>query len=123
MEEKIEEAASQYEEIEDMMDKGFFKKDLNQKMYKLKEIVTGPKIKAQEPMAINDPQTNELITDKNRIKETYLEHNVKILTKKEPEKDHELEIKNKKDVHNVIMSEKVENAWERDQLIFKKSHG
>ena len=120
MEEKIEEAASQYEEIEDMMDKGFFKKDLNQKMYKLKEIVTGPKIKAQEPMAINDPQTNELITDKNRIKETYLEHNVKILTKKEPEKDHELEIKNKKDVHNVIMSEKVENVWELDKLIFKK---
>ena len=85
------------------MDKGFLKKDLNQKMFKLKEIVTGPKIKAQEPMAINDPQTNELITDKNRIKETYLEHNVKILTKKEPEKEHELEIKNKKDVHNVIM--------------------
>ena len=123
LEEKIEEAASQYEEIEGMMEKGFFKKDLNQKMYKLKEIVTGPKIKAQEPMAINDPQTNELITDKNRIKETYLEHNVKILTKKEPEKEHELEIKNKKDVHDVIMSENVENAWELDQLIFKKSHG
>ena len=120
MKDKIKEAASQYEEIEDMMDKGFFKKDLNQKMYKLKEIVTGPKIKAQEPMAINDPQTNELITDKNRIKETYLEHNVKILTKKEPEKEHELEIKNKKDVHDVIMSEKVENVWELDQLIFKK---
>ena len=63
MEEKIEEAASQYEEIEDMLDKRFFKKDLNQKMYKLKEIVTGPKIKAQEPMAINDPLTSELITD------------------------------------------------------------
>ena len=120
LEEKIEEAASQYEKIENMMDKGVFKKDLNQKMFKLKEIVTGPKIKAQEPMAINDPQTNELITDKNRIKETYLEHNVKILTKKKPEKDHELEIKNKKDVHNVIMSEKVENVWELDKLIFKK---
>ena len=87
-------------------------------MYRLKEIVTGPKIKAQEPKAINDPLTDELITDKNRIKETYLEHNVKILTKKEPEKEHEIEIKNKKDAHNVIMSEKVENVWELDQQIF-----
>ena len=71
-----------------MIDKGFLRKDINQKMYKLKEFITGPKVKPLEPMAINDPNTKELITNKNLIKETYLEHNVKILTKKEPPVEH-----------------------------------
>ena len=44
----------------------------------------GPKIKAQETMAINDPSTGELITDPEQIKEVSLQHNLKILTKEKP---------------------------------------
>ena len=89
-------------------------------MYKLKEYITGPKVKKQEPMAINDPITKELITNKNLIKETYLEHNVKILTKKEPPVEHREENQTKKDNHEEIMSEKITNIWELDKKLFKK---
>ena len=49
---------------------GFNKKDFNQRMYKLRDTVVGPKIKAQEPMAINDPVTKELITDSEEKKKS-----------------------------------------------------
>ena len=113
--------SAQLDDIDNLREKGFFKKkDMNQKMYMLKEMVTGPKIKRQEPLAINDPISKELITDKNKIKEKYLEHNVKILTKKEPEKEYEAELKKKKETHERIMSEHIENVWELDKHIFKK---
>ena len=50
----------------------------------LKTLINGPKIKPQEQAAINDPKTNVLITDKERIKEVSLAHNVEILTKMKP---------------------------------------
>ena len=37
-------------------------------MYELKEALVGPKIKPQEPMAINNPISKELITKKTEIK-------------------------------------------------------
>ena len=44
-------------------------------------MIKGQKIKAAEPMCINDPVTGELITDVEMIKELSLKHNVNILTK------------------------------------------
>ena len=80
-----------------MIGKGLRKKDLNQQMYKLKEAVVGPKIKPQEPMAINHPISKELITNKTEIKKAYLEHNVGILNKKPIEKQFENDLKIKED--------------------------
>ena len=65
----IEKAPSQYDEMEELFKSGFNKKHFNLRMYKLRDTVVGPKIKAQEPMAITDPVTKELITDSEEIKE------------------------------------------------------
>ena len=81
-----------FEELDNMIDKGLLKKDLYQRMYKLKEAVVGPKIKPQEPMAINHPISKELITNKTEIKKAYLEHNVGILTKKPIAKQFEMDM-------------------------------
>ena len=61
-----------------MLEEGYSDKDLNSKIYKVKEMINGPKIKAAEPMCINDPATGHLITDIKIIKEVSLEHNVNI---------------------------------------------
>ena len=90
------EVTQSYEELDNMIDKGLLKKDLNQQMYKLKEAVVGPKIKPQEPMAINHPISKELITNKTEIKKAYLEHNVGILIKKPITKQFENDVKLKK---------------------------
>ena len=81
-----------FEELDNMIDKGLLKKDLYQQMYELKEAVVGPKIKPQEPMAINHPISKELITNKTEIKKAYLEHNVGILTKKPIAKQFEMDM-------------------------------
>ena len=44
-------------------------------------------------MAINDPETGELITDNEKIKEVSLQHNIKILTKNKPREKDKEEIK------------------------------
>ena len=44
------------------------RKDVYSRMYKLKTLINGPKIKPQEQAAINDPKTNVLITDEEKIK-------------------------------------------------------
>ena len=59
-----------------MLNDDFFKQDLYQRIYKLKNVINGPKVEAPEPNAINDPITVELITDKEEIKRVSLEHNV-----------------------------------------------
>ena len=61
--------------MDKILEEGYSAKDLNSKIYKVKEMINGPKIKAAEPMCINNPTTGELITDIESIKE------VNILTK------------------------------------------
>ena len=62
-----------YEEHLNEMDKAITecldRKDVYSRMYKLKTLINGPKIKPQEQAAINDPKTNVLITDEEKIKE------------------------------------------------------
>ena len=65
-----------------MLNDDFFKQDLYQKIYKLKNVINGPKVEATEPTTINVPITGELITDNEEIKRVSLEHNVNILTNK-----------------------------------------
>ena len=56
-------------------------KDAHRKIWKMKEMVVGPKVGLAEPACINDPNTGELITNKESIKSASLAHCVKILTK------------------------------------------
>ena len=71
-------------------------------MYKVKTLINGPKIKPQEQAAINDPKTNALITDKEKIKEVSLAHNVEILTKMKPLPQYEYIIQEKQENHEEI---------------------
>ena len=114
------EVTQSFEELDNMIDKGLLKKDLNQQMYKLKEAVVGPKIKPQEPMAINHPISKELITNKTEIKKAYLDHNVGILTKKPIAKQFENDVKIKEDCHEKVMTKPMENTWVLEQQLFKK---
>ena len=109
-----------YDELEEVINDDFFKQDLYQKIYKLKNAINGPKTEAQEPTAINDPITGELITNDEQIKRVSLEHNIKILTKNKPKRKHEELINSKKLNHEEIMSEGVTNSWELEQSAFKK---
>ena len=71
----------QQDELDEMLSEGYSKKDMNSKIYKLKQLITGPKIQSTEPLCIKDPKSGELITDYEKIKETYLDHTTKIISK------------------------------------------
>ena len=93
---------------------------LNNKMYKLRDIIEGPKIKPQEPMAINDPKTGELVTDNDEIKRISLEHNIKILTKNKIREADMEEHVTKINNHNSIMESLDTESWELDRPTFDK---
>ena len=97
------------------------RKDINSRMYKLKTLINGPKIKPQEQAAINDPKTNVLITDKERIKEVSLAHNVEILTKMKPLPQYEYITKGKQDCHERMMERnQEEDQWMLDMSFYCK---
>ena len=97
------------------------RKDINSRMYKLKTLINGPKIKPQEQAAINDPKTNVLITDKERIKEVSLAHNVEILTKMKPLPQYEYITKEKQDSHEKMMERnQEEDQWMLDMSFYCK---
>ena len=109
-----------HDDLEEVLNDDFFRKDLYQRIYKLKSVITGPKVVAQEPTAINDPITGELITDEDEIKRVSLEHNLRILRKNKPKKDYESLLLEKKRNHNEIMKKEVSDSWELKEPIFKK---
>ena len=107
----------QQEELDDLIEKGLAGKDVNQKIYNMRNLIKGPKIKPQEPMAINHPETGELITDEGEIKEISQEHNVKILTKDKPRPQDEKLIKGRD--HEEIMKKNDKDIWELDRNRYK----
>ena len=108
----------QQEELDNMLSEAYNRKDLNSMIYKMKQMVTGPKIKSSEPMCINDPITGELITEYETIKETTLNHTLKILTKnklrEQDKREHEIKTSN----HNRIMNTNNKDEWRLDRGIF-----
>ena len=111
----------QQEELGLLIEEGAIGKDLNRRIFSLKSLITGPKVKPQERMAINDPVTNELLTDPEQIKNVSLQHNIKILTKKEPLKEDENLILMKKARHEEMMNKKSDDEeWELTFSMFCK---
>ena len=110
----------QQDELDEMLAEGYNTKDLNAKIYKMKQMISGPKIKAQEPMCIKDPVTGELITDYEAIKETTLNHATKILIKNDirdkDKQEHAEKVKN----HKRIMDNENIAEWELDRMTYKK---
>ena len=69
----------------------------------MKSVINGPKNRKQEPMAINDPITKELLVNEEEIKKASLLHNIKILTKNEPQEEDKDLIREKESKHKEIM--------------------
>ena len=110
----------QQKELNEILNEGLQNKDINRRMYKMREIVEGPKVKPQEPMAINNPKTGELITDEKEIKRVSLEHNVKILTKNAPRKQDEEKFEKMRIAHERTMNETDLDAWTLEKPMFDK---
>ena len=66
----------QCEELNELIETGTNYKDVNRRMWKLKELICGPKVGSSEPACINNPETGELITDKATIKKIALNENL-----------------------------------------------
>ena len=110
----------QQEELDRMLKEGYTAKGIKAKMYKLKEIIHGPKIKPSEPMCINDPVTGELITDVEMIKKISLEHNVKILTKN-PLRGEDVKERMEKQIwHDKIMNKGDIDSWNLSRELYNR---
>ena len=107
-------------EMDVILNNGITGKSLMNKIYYLKQCITGNKVKSQNPSAICHPETNELIVNKEEIKEVSLQHNLKILKKNSPRECDLEEIENKRDNHNRIMNKNDLDCWELDKPIFNK---
>ena len=99
----------QQEELNELIEEGASTKDIKNKIYRLKDLLNGPKIKPSEPTCINDPVTGELITEREDIKEKSLEHCVKVLSKNEAREEDA-------DEHKKIDSPK-ENQRQREKNV------
>ena len=82
-------------------------------------MIKGPKIKATEPMCINDPATGDIITDVEMIKEVSLKHNINILTKNKL-REQDIDLKDKEENHKKIMAIDNKDEWELDKGLYRK---
>ena len=74
-------------------------------VFKMREVIEGKKKKAQEPHAIKDPKTGDLIVSSKEIKAVTLQYCVDTLQNNKPDKDYEKLIKLKKELHEKRMEE------------------
>ena len=90
-------------------------KDANLRVWKMKELIVGPKVGPAEPAYINNPTTGELITNKESIKSTSLAHCVKILARNPIRECDRDELRMKEDNHKLIMG-KNKSVHKKDTL-------
>ena len=110
----------EYKEMEEMIQEGMTGKDLNEKMYNLKSVITGPKIERTEASALCHPETKEVIVNRDEIKRVVLEHNIKILKKNEVPDSAKAKVEEKKKVHERIMREEDKDSWGLDLNCFNE---
>ena len=92
-------------------------------VFKMKEIITGPKKGCQIPTAIKDPVSNELIVANEQIKKVTLEHCVKTLQNNKPAEEvkvlcelrKELQIKSKRKKTMNVKSTKSMKSTKREK--------
>ena len=93
----------QCEELDELIVVGTQYKDVNRRMWRLKELICGPKVGSTEPVCINNPESGELITDKETIKKVSLEHCAKILTNNEIRACDKGELRAEEKTHKEVM--------------------
>ena len=93
-------------------------------IFKMKEVLNGPKKGGQEPTAIKDPITGELVVSNEEIKKVTLAYCVDNLTKKSTDKDVEKEKELRKTAHELRMkeedTEELEIGWNDFEEVMKK---
>ena len=94
-------------------------KEVNKRMWKLKELLCGPKI-VSEPSCINDPVSGDLITDQQTIKEVSLKHCFDILTKNKIRECDIAELEAKKELHEEIMNKDNIDSYELSMGLYKE---
>ena len=73
----------------------------------MKEKVSGPRKQSQEPIALKDPETEEVVTTSASIKAVSLKYCIDLLTNRPPKEDYEQIIYLKEQLHNLLMEENV----------------
>ena len=93
-------------------------------IFKMKEVINGPKKGGQEPTAIKNPITGELVVSNEEIKKVTLAYCVDNLTKKSTNTDVEKEKDLRKTVHELRMkeedTEELEIGWKDFEEVLKK---
>ena len=107
--------------MDELIATGFNYKDVNNRMWRLKELICGPKVGQSEPACINDPVSGELITDIETIKKVSLEHCAKILTKNEIRECDKEELEDKERLHEEIMKNTTKTAMSWKSVCMRRS--
>ena len=90
------------------------------RVFAMKKKVGGGKKEAQEPVAIRDPDSNELVVSAEEIKQVTLEYCKKNLTKKEEQEHREKEKEVQEEVHRIRMEEVGDDEFDVDKEEFDK---
>ena len=89
--------------------------------FALKKKVLGSSKPAQEPIAIKDPETKEIVTSVEKIKSASLKYCVELLTNRPPKKEYEQVISLKEQLHELRMKETVENEPKMSRKFFDET--
>ena len=101
-----------------LIETGTSYKGVTRQMWKIKELICGPKVGRSEPACINNPVTGELITDKDTIKKVSLEHCAGILKKNEIRECDKVEYMAKEKTHNQVMGEDKGDSYELERDMY-----
>ena len=108
----------EWDELNELVETGASYKDVTRRMWKMKEMIGGPKVDHSKPACINNPQTGDLITDRETIREVSLEHCARILQKNAVRECDELEHSMKVRSHDVVMNETDDGQYELDRDMY-----
>ena len=87
-----------------------YKKRNAAKVFKLNNVLVGGKKKSQDPIAIKDPKSGEVLTDPKTIKETIATFLKELLTNCPPSHGYEIDLELKRKLHEVRMKERIEDG-------------
>ena len=87
------------------------------KLFKMKEVITGPKKSGQEAQAIRNPK-GDLVVNVKQIKKVTLEHCLEVLKNNEPDKEFRELIKMKEDLHEILIKEDKSGSYRLTENAF-----
>ena len=77
-------------------------------VFKMRELVAGPKKQQQEAHAVKDPKTGKTVVSNEEIKRVNLEHCVNVLKKNDPKEEVKELLQFQSDLHDWMMNDKTD---------------